>query len=117
MAYTLSQAAAATGKARSTIFKSCKKGKISYATDAHGEIMIEPSELHRVYPPISGNVEVNVEKETDKTIGNGNGNSLLKQELEFLREKLADLNRMRDEERRELFERIEDLRNDRDDLR
>jgi hypothetical protein len=58
MPFTLTEAATATGKARSTIFKACKSGKISYEKDAHGEILIEPAELHRVYPPISKNVEV-----------------------------------------------------------
>jgi len=117
MPYSLSQAATATGKARSTIFKACKSGKISYSTDANGEILIEPSELHRVYPPVSGNVEGNVENGTRKTIGKGNGNSLLQQEIHFLREKLTSVERLREDERRDLSARIEDLRHDRDDLR
>jgi hypothetical protein len=117
MSYTLTEAAQATGKARSTIFKACKSGKISYDTDAHAEIRIEPAELHRVYPAISKNVEVNVEKETGETVRNGNGNSLLAQEVHFLREKLADIARMKDDDRRDMSERIEDLRRDRDDLR
>jgi chromosome segregation ATPase len=117
MSYTLTEAAQATGKVRSTIFKACKSGKISYTTDDHDEIRIDPAELHRVYPPVSKNVEGNVENETAETIGNGNGNSLLRQEVEFLREKLADLDRVKEEQRRELSGRIEDLRQDRDDLR
>jgi chromosome segregation ATPase len=117
MSYTLTEAAAATGKARSTIFKACKSGKISYTTDAHEEIQIDPAELHRVYPPVPGNVERNVEKETGEIIRNGNGNSLLQQEIQFLREKLVDLERVKEDERRSLSERIEDLRHDRDDLR
>src|SRR3954452_2524026 len=112
MPYTLTQAATATGKARSTILKACKSGKVSYETDAHGEIMIEPAELHRVYSPVSRNVE----KETVETIRNDNGNSLLQQEIQFLREKLADLERMSDKERRQYTEQIEDLRNERDRL-
>jgi predicted nucleic acid-binding Zn-ribbon protein len=39
------------------------------------------------------------------------------QEIQFLREKLADLERLKEDERRSLSERIEDLRHDRDDLR
>jgi hypothetical protein len=117
MSYTLTEAAAATGKARSTIFKACKSGKVSYTTDAHDEIQIDPAELHRVYPPISGNVERNVENEMGETKRNGNGNNLLHQEIQFLREKLSDLERLKEDERRSLSERIEDLRHDRDDLR
>jgi hypothetical protein len=117
MPYTLTEAAAATGKARSTIFKACKSGKISYATDVHDEIQIDPAELHRVYPPVPKNVEGNVENETIETIRNGNGNGLLQLEIQFLRIKLTDLERLRENERRDLTGRIEDLRHDRDDLR
>ena len=127
MAYTLSEAAAATGKVRSTIFKACKSGKISYVTDEHGNIQIEPAELHRVYPPVSENVEGIVEEETEKTTQNGkfnSGNSAVEQELAVLRERLSGLDRAREDERRALTERIEDfrrreeeLRRDRDDLR
>ena len=62
--------------------------------DEHDEIRIDPAELHRVYPPVSRNIQENVENETRETIGNGNGNSLLHQEVQFLREKLTDLARM-----------------------
>ncbi|MBV8736666.1 MAG: hypothetical protein JO007_05295 [Alphaproteobacteria bacterium] len=117
MPYTLTEAAAATGKARSTIFKACKSGKISYATDVHDEIQIDPAELHRVYPPVSKNVKGNVENETVETTRNGDGNGLLRLEIQFLRIKLTDLERLREEERRDLAGRIEDLRHDRDDLR
>jgi hypothetical protein len=116
MSYTLTEAAQATGKVRSTIFKACKKGKISYTTDANGEMLIEPAELHRVYPPVSHNVDGNVEKEMDETTRNGNGNSLLTQEVQFLREKLADVERMTDKERRQFVDQIEDLRGERDRL-
>ena len=117
MSYTLTEAAQATGKVRSTIFKACKSGKISYTTDEHDEIRIDPAELHRVYPLVSKNVQENVENETMETIGNGNGNNLLRQEIQFLREKLADLDRLKEEQRRELSGRIEDLRQDGDDFR
>ena len=41
----------------------------------------------------------------------------MQQEIQFLREKLADLERMSDEQRRQFSDQIEDLRHDRDDLR
>jgi hypothetical protein len=51
MRYTLGTAAKATGKAKSTILRAVKSGAIS-ATKAHdGSYSIEPSELHRVFPP------------------------------------------------------------------
>jgi len=69
-------------------------------------MLIEPAELHRVYPPVSENVEGNVEKEMEETIGNGNGNSLLQHEIQFLRDKLANLERMTGEQRRQLSDQI-----------
>ena len=49
MGYTLGQASEATGKAKSTILKSIKAGRISAIKDDTGNWSIEPSELHRVY--------------------------------------------------------------------
>ncbi len=123
MAYTLSEAATATGKVKSTIFKACKNGRISYTKDSNGQLLIEPAELHRVFPPISENAEISTDEATKKTVSNaefsgGNGleNRLLEQELRFLREKLADVERLKEDERRALSERIEDLRGERDKL-
>jgi hypothetical protein len=53
MAYTLRQAARASGKGKSTILRAIQTGKISAARDeATGGWTIDPSELHRVYPPV-----------------------------------------------------------------
>src|SRR5678816_3988432 len=52
MAYTLTEAATATGLSRSTIFRAIKSGRIS-ATRIDGNFSIEPAELHRVFPPAS----------------------------------------------------------------
>ena len=51
-----------------------------------------------------------------ETIGNGNGNSLLRQEVQFLREKLTGIERAKDDERQLLSQQIEDLRGERDRL-
>ena len=50
MAYTLGEAARATGKDRATISRAIKKGKVSATKDEHGQWCIDPAELHRVYP-------------------------------------------------------------------
>lgn len=50
MKYTLSQAAAATGKNKTTIQRSIKSGKISASKNMSGTYEIDPSELHRVFP-------------------------------------------------------------------
>lgn len=51
MVYTLGEAAKATGKSKATISKSIKIGRISAHKDETGTFRIDPSELHRVYPP------------------------------------------------------------------
>ena len=50
MKYTLSKAAAATGKNKATIQRAIKSGKISAIKNSSGAYEIDPSELHRVYP-------------------------------------------------------------------
>lgn len=53
MAYTLGQAAKATGKSKPAIFDQIKKGRISAQKNELGRYEIDPSELHRLYPPVS----------------------------------------------------------------
>ena len=50
MSYTLGTAAKATGKDRATISRAIKKGKISARKGEGGQWIIDPAELHRVYP-------------------------------------------------------------------
>ena len=51
MVYTLGEAAKATSKSKATISKAIKNGRISAHKDETGTFHIDPSELHRVYPP------------------------------------------------------------------
>lgn len=117
MAYTLKEAAEAAGVQKPALSKALKSGKISGTKNEHGEWQIEPAELHRVYPVVSGHSSDAVSKKPEETIGNTNGNSLLEHEIQFLRERLADIERMTENERRLLSSQIEDLRRDRDDMR
>jgi hypothetical protein len=56
MSYTLGQAAKATGMSKSSVLRAIKSNKLSAAKDeATGAWMIEPPELHRIYPPAFGN--------------------------------------------------------------
>jgi hypothetical protein len=50
--YSLGQAARAVGKAKSTLSRDVKSGKISAIRNTDGSVTIDPAELHRVYPPI-----------------------------------------------------------------
>ena len=54
MSYTLGSAAKATGKSKTTIQRAIAKGRISAQKDDGGRYIIEPSELHRVFPSVSG---------------------------------------------------------------
>lgn len=50
MTYTLTQAAKATGKSRSTVLRAIRSGRVSATRDeVTGGWMSEPSELHRLY--------------------------------------------------------------------
>jgi hypothetical protein len=117
MAYSLKEAAAAAGKGKPAILKAIQNGRISAQKNPNGEWQIEPVELHRVYPPVSGGTVSEIgSKEPEETAGKPNGNSLLQQEVHFLREKLTDLERMTEAERRQLSDRIDDLKGERDRL-
>src|SRR3954451_3225818 len=48
--YSLGQAARAVGKAKSTLSRDVKSGKISAIRNPDGAIAIDAAELHRVYP-------------------------------------------------------------------
>lgn len=50
MKYSLSEAAKATGKNKTTIQRAIKNGKISASKGDSGAYEIDPSELHRVFP-------------------------------------------------------------------
>ena len=103
MVYTLGEAAKATGKSKATISKAIKSGRISAKKDETGTFHIDPSELHRVYPPTVSieqqetPVNTPVKADIDVTIRE------LQARLEAARERLSDKETV-----------IADLREDRD---
>ena len=59
MTYSLQQAADAAGVNKSTILRAIQAGKVSATRNEHDQWLIEPAELHRVYPPAAaGNGKV-----------------------------------------------------------
>ena len=50
MTMTLNEAAKSCRKAKGTVLKAIKEGRISAPKDAQGRYTIDPSELHRVFP-------------------------------------------------------------------
>lgn len=106
MVYTLGEAAKATGKSKATISKAIKSGRISASKDDTGAFRIDPSELHRVYPPTPVSEREETPKETPvNTIDSGDIKAL-QARLEAAQERLADKESM-----------IADLREDRDKWR
>lgn len=111
--YSLKEAADAAGKGKPAILKAIKNGRISANKNERGEWELDPVELHRVYPPVSGNGS-GKRQETGKDMS---GNSSVEREVDLLREQLGRLEAERDRERRQLEGTIEDLRGDRDHWR
>jgi hypothetical protein len=103
MAYTLGEAAKATGKSKATISKAIKSGRISARKDETGTFHIDPSELHRVYPPtVSSEHKKTPENTPEKTDIDGTIREL-QVRLEAAHERLSDKDAV-----------ISDLREDRD---
>ena len=112
--YSIGQAAKATGKSKSVIHTAIKKGTISATKNDDGTYAIDPSELHRVFPPASFQ---NGTEEPDSNVPERSEpsdfsfeNGRLKGEVDELRERMAGLDMQQDRERRQLTDQIEDLR-------
>nr|WP_181717854.1 DNA-binding protein [Sphingomonas sp.]QJS06589.1 recombinase [Sphingomonas sp.] len=120
MAYTLGEAAKATGISKASISRAINSGRISAVKNEGGSFSIEPVELHRVYPPKSS---VTVSETASETLRNGdiatgntpNSNVLqarLDAALEQLRDRDGTIHDLRhrldrsDEERREAQARV-----------
>jgi hypothetical protein len=107
MKFTLNQAAKDCGRAKSTISKAIKSGKLSHEKGENGAFLIDPSELHRVFPK-TGNEQNKVPLTNTK---NEQGNSTLQVEVDALRRELETANLERTREREQFADRIQDLQN------
>ena len=100
MSYTLGEAARATGRSKATIHRAVQSSKISATKDeVTGAWMIDPAELHRVFPPVSQVQAQNGPLNQGETVGE----TLLKMQLQQEREE-------RQRERVQLEGTIDDLR-------
>ena len=97
--YSLKQAAEAAGRGKPAILKAIKSGRVSAKKNDLGQWQIDPAELHRVYPPVTGN--------TSKT-GSGERQETPKETLEIrvLETKVQALEQQLNRER----ETVNDLR-------
>lgn len=106
MVYTLGEASKATGKSKATISKAIKSGRISASKDETGVFRIDPSELHRVYPPIPQGEREDTPKLTPVDARDTGDFKELQARLDAAQERLADKEAV-----------IADLREDRDKWR
>ena len=87
MKLTTQQAAQATGKSRSTIWRAAKSGKVSAERTATGDFVIDVAELERVFgslnrPDTSHHVSL-------KPLETANETSVLRREVDLLREQIG----------------------------
>lgn len=108
--YSLSEAAKATGKSKSTILRAVKSGKVTAQKDEHGQYQITPDELHRVYPVASGEAvrepHYDAPRNTHATPDEAAEISILQTKLEAAQQTISD----RDRELSHRDRTIEDLR-------
>ena len=98
MPYTVMQAGKATGKAKTTILRAIQTGKVSANRDPVTQAwIIDPAELHRVYPTAS------IAPPERVRTGEMANDASARRELELVREE-------REREREEAQRTIEDLR-------
>ena len=102
MLVTITQASKLVGKARKTIYAHAKAGKVSLSKFSDGKTAIDTSELYRVYGNLKENVTPKpLRTEDNVTSGNAvldvltelkNENSLMREEMQKLREEIKNLN-------------------------
>ena len=109
MSYTLGDAAKAVGKSKTTLHRAIKSGRISATKLENGSYAIDPSELHRVFPPVTAG--------TPDESFHRNDTEQQSNTLETLRIQLEMHEKERERERALLQETIADLREDRDKWR
>ena len=116
--YSLKEAAESCGRGKPAILKAIQKGRISANKNQLGEWEIDPSELHRVYQPVSkvstqeGNGGEHKEsiKETLEIDAVRRENALLREQTEILKEERQDLRRRLDDEATERRKSAEEIR-------
>jgi hypothetical protein len=105
MAYTVGQAAKATGKSKPTISRAIKTGALSAIKNENGSYTIDPAELHRVFPPIQRSSNDNPEILRSETPAL---QETLRREIELLRERLIDKDAVIDDLRKRLDREAEE---------
>ena len=109
MSYTLGEAAKAVGKSKTTLHRAIKSGKISASKADDGSYVIEPAELHRLFPSVTaGTADAPLLRNDTEQQSNTLGTLRIQMEMQ---------EKERERERALLQETIADLREDRDKWR
>src|SRR5262245_32749348 len=101
MSFDISSAAAATGVAKSSVFRAIKAGRISAQRDDNGRWSVEPAELFKIFPPLPPAQPATLQNAAPDRIV-----QLLEDQVAELRAMLANMR-----------QREEDLQRDRDHWR
>lgn len=88
MRYTAGQAAKATGKSIPTITRAIKKSTISADRTASGGYLIDPAELHRVFPAVTSDRDVSPNMSGSEASQKADVTPRLELEISMLREML-----------------------------
>ena len=120
MSYTLGEAAKAVGKSKTTLHRAIKSGKISASKADDGSYVIEPSELHRLFPNVTaGTVDAPLLRNDTEQQSNTLGTLRIQMEMQekererertLLQETIADLPEDRDKWRQQATALLEDHR-------
>jgi len=107
MSYTIGQAAKATGRSKPTISRAIKSHKISATKQENGSFLIDPAELHRVFPPATSSSNDNPDlKRSEIPVPQAQ----LQREIDLLRELLTDKDGVIDDLRQRLDSEAEERR-------
>ena len=107
MSYTIGQAAKATGRSKPTISRAIKSHKISATKQDDGSFLIDPAELHRVFPPVTSSSNNNSDLKRSET---PIPQAQLQREIDLLRELLTDKDGVIDDLRQRLDSEAEERR-------
>ncbi len=107
MSYTIGQAARATGRSKPTISRAIKSHKISAIKQEDGSFLIDPAELHRVFPPVTSSSNGNPDLKRSET---PILQAQLQREIDLLREVIADKDGVIDDLRQRLDSEAEERR-------
>lgn len=89
---TLTEATEQTSKSKSTLIRAIKSGKLSAQRNEHGDYRVEPSELFRVYKPVT-----HQDESKNASAQQADIDLIAPELLEMIREKDQQLNELRND--------------------